>query len=244
MAKQAGKKSVRTGARARVQQHTYDALRRMLQMGQLVPGQSITVREIAERLDTSPMPVREAFRRLVAERSLQLLPNGSVRVRLMTDEERSEAREIRSMLESYAVALAAKHITAEELAEARRQDAAMQEGIDQRDPRQVSNANRAFHFVLYKAARAPILLETIDSLWVQNAPFIALYIMQVLAHNDPAGLRLLNQHHEPMLQALEHGEGGKAAELMRIDLGQTSITHEMQQSGFLQMALKTIGAKS
>ena len=236
-------KKPRSGARAKLQEHAYEALRKALQQGQLVPGQSITVREISERIGTSPMPVREAMRRLVAERVLELLPNGSVRVRLMTDRQRAEAREIRSLLEGYAVALAARHITPQELETAHRQNEAMKAAAAAGDPRATNATNRAFHFTLYKAARADVLLELIDGLWVQNAPFIMLYILEILGNETPGSRDVLTNEHDIMLKALADGDGEKAARCMRLDLGQTAITHEETQARFLHLALQQLSSR-
>jgi len=51
-------------------QDTYLRLREALMSGHFVPGQAITLRTAAEALGTSPMPVRDALRRLEIEHAL------------------------------------------------------------------------------------------------------------------------------------------------------------------------------
>src|SRR5690242_8029537 len=50
--------------RRTLQHNVYDYLRESLATGELAPGQRLTIRDVAERIGTSIMPVREAFRRL------------------------------------------------------------------------------------------------------------------------------------------------------------------------------------
>ena len=61
-------------------------LRTALSQGQLAPGHSVTLRGLAEMLDVSPMPVRDAVRRLVAEGALVKLSNRRIAVPAVTRE--------------------------------------------------------------------------------------------------------------------------------------------------------------
>ncbi|MCZ6830904.1 MAG: GntR family transcriptional regulator [Gammaproteobacteria bacterium] len=51
------------------QERVYMQLRDAILSGQFVPGRSVTLRGVAAMLGVSPMPVREALRRLTAEPS-------------------------------------------------------------------------------------------------------------------------------------------------------------------------------
>ena len=52
---------------ATTQEYVYERLRNAIMLGAIEPGTSLTMRGLAERLDLSPTPVREAVRRLMAE---------------------------------------------------------------------------------------------------------------------------------------------------------------------------------
>ena len=75
-----------SGVRLTLQERTYQAIKDALLNGELTAGQSVTIREIAQTVGTSPTPVREAIRRLLSEGGFELLPNGTIRVRHMTEE--------------------------------------------------------------------------------------------------------------------------------------------------------------
>ena len=65
-------------------EQVYQQIVHALMAGHFEPGQKLTYRKVAEQFGTSPMPVRTAFQRLQAVRALNLLPNGSVEVPLLT----------------------------------------------------------------------------------------------------------------------------------------------------------------
>ena len=62
----------------------YQDLRELIISGQLQPGERLTLAGMAKALGTSAMPVREAIQKLAADDALELLPNKSVRVPVMT----------------------------------------------------------------------------------------------------------------------------------------------------------------
>ena len=75
----------------------YQELKDYLAAGQLMPGQKLTLRELASALGVSPMPVREAVGRLTAEGALEVLPNRRIRVPLMAKAKFSEVlRKVRA----------------------------------------------------------------------------------------------------------------------------------------------------
>ncbi|RYF65754.1 MAG: GntR family transcriptional regulator, partial [Comamonadaceae bacterium] len=73
----------------------YRELKDYLAAGQLMPGQKLTLRELATALGVSPMPVREAVSRLTAEGALEALPNRRIRVPLLAKARFSELLRIR-----------------------------------------------------------------------------------------------------------------------------------------------------
>ena len=56
--------------RGTLQESVYDKLRSAVMFGKLVPGEPVSISGLAAGLGTSPIPVREATRRLAAERDI------------------------------------------------------------------------------------------------------------------------------------------------------------------------------
>ena len=78
----------------------YESLRLSIIMGDFVPGQVFSTRGIADRFGTSLMPARDAMKRLVAERGLELLPNRSFCIPKMSRQRFQELLQVRMYLES------------------------------------------------------------------------------------------------------------------------------------------------
>ena len=72
--------------RETLQDRVYAELRRSLMHGMFDAGAVLRIQDVAAKLDTSTMPVREALGRLVSEQALEALPNRSVRVPVITRE--------------------------------------------------------------------------------------------------------------------------------------------------------------
>jgi DNA-binding GntR family transcriptional regulator len=209
--------------RSTLQEGVYRALKSALMSGDFEPGQRITVRAIAEAAGTSPMPVREAMRRLVAERALQMLPNGTVRVCLMTTEHRAQAREIRMALEGLAVRHAAAHMTETELAELDRINGQIEKAIQRGDAQAAVERNQAFHFAIYRAARQDMLMEMIEAMWAQNGPFVMAFLLERMRVEGTKAMRRHMRFHPQILAALRQRDADTAERAMRSDIGQTAV---------------------
>src|SRR5919198_120078 len=83
-------------------EEVYQQLKQALMSGRISPGSTMTIRSLAKSFGISPMPVREALRRLVAEHVLVLLPNRSVSLPIITRERFREITRIRTSLEGLA----------------------------------------------------------------------------------------------------------------------------------------------
>ena len=100
----AGKVSFRVSKleRETLHERAYLELRKAIMSGAIPPGATITIRAMATALGTSPMPVREALRRLEASHVLELRGGGVLAVPAPSPDELQEIREIRVSLEGLA----------------------------------------------------------------------------------------------------------------------------------------------
>jgi DNA-binding GntR family transcriptional regulator len=85
----------------------YEQIKKGLISGAFRSGQTLVIRTLADAYGISTTPVREALQRLVAERNLELLPNRSIVVPVLSSERFIELVRIRRELEGLAGELAA-----------------------------------------------------------------------------------------------------------------------------------------
>src|SRR5690606_24223555 len=140
------------------------------------PGQKLTLRELAAALGVSPMPVREAVRRLAAEGALETLPNRRIRVPVMTKTRFRELLRIRLALEGLAVEAATLRIRTADIdrIEAPNAEFTRKRGRRQADGTRLFRVNKDLHFIDYEAAAMPMLLGIIEGLWLQIGPMLHL----------------------------------------------------------------------
>lgn len=155
-------------------QRVHLELRNFLMEGGAQPGQKLTLRQLTKAFGTSPMPVREAVQRLAAEGALEVLPNRTIRVPLMTKAKLQEVRRIRVALEGMAIAEAALLIDSPAIERLELLNAAFVEEMqkNENDPGRLFHANKEFHFTIYRAAQMPHLETMIENLWLQIGPML------------------------------------------------------------------------
>ena len=132
----------------------YQQVRDAILSGALAAGQSLGQEEIASRIGTSRVPLREALQRLEAEGLVMLRPRRGYVVTSLDPEEIQDIFDIRMMLEERAGYLATLKATDEDVREVERLLRAM-DGLSVRDAdeaRRFAEANRAFHERLYAAS--------------------------------------------------------------------------------------------
>jgi DNA-binding GntR family transcriptional regulator len=148
-------------------------LSEMLMSGALHPRDKVSLRELAERLEVSMMPVREAVSRLAASGALDVSPKRAVMVPMMTASEFTDLAMVRMLTEGKAARLAAERASKTEIAGITALAERFEDVLDRSyvGPEAVA-ANKDLHFAVYRAAGSAALLEVITSLWLKAGPII------------------------------------------------------------------------
>jgi DNA-binding GntR family transcriptional regulator len=211
--------------RGKVQDGVLATLRHGLMAGAFIPGQMMSLRKLAERFGTSPMPVREALSNLVAANVLEALPNRSVRVPRLTPEKLVEITEVRVLLEGTATRAAAAKATPALRASLQEINGHLLEAIARRDTLQCLSFNQQFHFALYGASQSEVLLPLIEALWLQCGPTMYFSLMSPAMRWDASA-------HVDILEALRNRDARQAQRAISRDIRTT--TKNLLQSSALQ----------
>jgi DNA-binding GntR family transcriptional regulator len=132
--------------------------------GRLRPGARLPIEELADVLDMSPMPIREAVRRLDAAGLVENIPHRGARVTELSVTDLSEVYEARLALEVLAIRRAAERFEDADEQSARQRLHNLESMTDDRTA-EASAAHAAFHFALYDAADSAWLLRLIRPVW-------------------------------------------------------------------------------
>jgi len=93
-----------------LQEKVYVAIKDSIMRNDLLPGQPLSVDNLARDLGVSQTPVREALTRLSADGLVKRDRNKTARVTGITEDDVHQTYEVRKLLEPYAVSLVAKKV--------------------------------------------------------------------------------------------------------------------------------------
>lgn len=198
-------------------ERAYIHLRNALMAGLFRPGEAVTLRGVADALGTSVMPVREAVRRLVSERALEMPNSRSIRVPLMSLAHFDELCACRILLEGEATYQAAARGEPEFLAQLGELDSLYNEAASSGDVKALLAANQSFHFALYLGSGSELLFSMIETLWLQSGPYLNLLIA---GEEDQRNTReKAGPHHKELLAAVARKDKEAARDAIVADIG-------------------------
>jgi DNA-binding GntR family transcriptional regulator len=145
----------------------YRLIRERIEAAVYQPGQRLVIDALARDLNMSQVPIREAIRRLQAEGWITYRHNSGPEVANIGVEQWQATMEVLAVLEGYATALAAPHLSPDDLLTLGQHATAMQHAMEQFDLLRFSDSNRAFHSVIYARCPNPVLVERISETQAQ-----------------------------------------------------------------------------
>lgn len=192
---------------------TYARMRDMVLYGHLEPGQPITIQGLVAELGVGMTPVREAIRRLTAEGAL--LPQGNRRVAVpqLSAALLDQVAFARLTIEPKLAELAAAHLDAGLIARLQAIDNGVDRAIQAADIPGYLEANHAFHFALYEASEAPVLVDMARSLWLRFGPSLRVVCARY-------GSASLPDRHSEALAAMRAGDAAALSAAIERDIAQ------------------------
>ena len=186
------------------QERTYEILRDRIHTGVYAPNARLNIDALARELGVSPIPVREALRRLEAQGWVQFKPNAGAIVSPVDATSWEQAMVALAVLEGAATAEAQRHLRASDFTRLRRLAADMQ---GEQDPVRFGRLNRRLHEVIVtrcgNAWLLGLLRQTHDRLDLVRSTMFA-YLPERAAEAA--------REHARLIELLE---GGDPAELER-----------------------------
>lgn len=188
----------------------YQRLAEQIMAGAFKPGQTMSMQRLAELLGTSTTPVREALRRLAAAGAVEIRAKRAVRIPRMTRARFNEIGDVRLALEGLAADYAATRIKPAQLKSLKGLNVKMERCLADGEVARYLELNQAFHFGVYRAAEAPVVLSIIEGLWLQMGPIQGLYTERSVAKGG--------SFHNEIISALERRDAQAARENTRKDV--------------------------
>jgi DNA-binding GntR family transcriptional regulator len=195
-------------------EHVAEAIRVAIATGALPPGSRIVEQQIAEELNVSRAPVRDALRALVHDGLVTISPHRGAVVTPISHELIVDVFDVRAALEGLAARDAALRITPEDIATLRRLMAEMMQAAEAGDRYQVTLLDVEFHRSLSSVSGRPVLLASLE---VINARRMLL----INASHHAVPLTDVPPRHAPIIEALERGDAdaAEAAARQHVEFG-------------------------
>lgn len=176
-------------------QHIAGILRNEILAGHLTPGTWLRQDEIAARLGTSRIPVREALRILESDGLTESFPNRGSRVPTLSLEEVNTYYRMRERLEPLTLNESLPHLTDHHLD---RLEHIQDEIENQSDVNRFLVLDRDFHMTTYAGCPSDHLLAITERLWNSTQHYRRAFM--VLA--DPDRATIVNAEHRLILDAV------------------------------------------
>jgi DNA-binding GntR family transcriptional regulator len=162
---------MRTVSDQNIAEQVADQLRAAIQSGELLPGERLVERRLAERLGVSHIPVREALTRLAEERLIVREPRRGARVAELTAQDLEEISSLRIVLEQF-MAIRVQERWSDESAKRLQNILDAMEAAPIGDMDEVLRQDRAFHEALADLSEHRFVTELNSQLRGRIAGFI------------------------------------------------------------------------
>lgn len=194
-----------------LQDKVYQQIRELILDGSIVPGEMVTVQSLADAFGVSPMPVREALRRLTAAKALTVVSGRSIGIPRLSRTQLVDLTRVRVEIEPIAAAWAAKRVEDRDVASLGQQLRLLEKANATSDVKSYLRANYAFHFSIYRAAGSDNILSIIENLWLQISPYFNML-------HGSGNYSTANAHHQEMLAALRGRDEEAVRTAVRADI--------------------------
>ncbi|WP_088891380.1 GntR family transcriptional regulator [Leptolyngbya ohadii] len=207
-------------------QQTYEALRSSILSGRLAPGDRLVETQLAQQLQVSRTPIREAMRQLQREGLVKADGSGGLRVTAISVLDAMQLYDCRLALEELSVVEACKHATqnqidrlayyvteAEDLLTLKNTQSLSSEA--QTD--QLLDLDYHFHRLIAEGANNPWLVFLLDQVFDK----MALLRMETTRH-DPGVLEVRLEHRQ-IYQAIAQRDRSAAAEAIQSHLTASKV---------------------
>ena len=205
--------------RMRKKDMAYKAIKKMVLSKELNEGHYISENSLAQKLDMSRTPVREALLRLQAEGFISIVPNRGAVINSVSVVEAKEIYDLRMAIEEFVLRNISDRLTADHLKELKNllseQESACKEGNIEK----YLFSDSKFHDFFLELYSNKIILDAVRQV---RQRFLAIGVNVLTTQNDMA---ISLGHHKKLLTSLEKGDIEEAAQSLHdhLNFGKTNL---------------------
>lgn len=214
--------------RVSTREFSYNTLKAKILNLELEPGTKISEKEIADELNVSRTPVREAFMKLAQEDLLDIIPQSGTIVSLINLEYVEEGRFIREIVEKEIVKLACVNFSEDYRFRLESNLAMQQLCIGQNNFSRIYELDEQFHQILFYGCGK---VRSWEMLQLLNSHFNRLRLLRL--SRDSNWETIINQHKE-IYRLIVNKDAERASEVMADHLQLVVVEQQLIKERFPQ----------
>lgn len=206
--------NLRSFKKGTLKESVHDSLRRMIQVGELMPGSRLTEIDLAVKLKVSRTPLREALNRLERDGLVTNKPRHGYFVTVFDLKTLEDAFDVRELLDAHAAALAAEKIGSDDKDQLRsiiRQsdEMASRKNRPMEDLAEEMRLGFEIHRIIARASGNEFLSDSLAKIFDKFQHFVWIELLYL---NE---WEIARREHAAIVEAVCSGEGAAAADLAR-----------------------------
>lgn len=212
-------------------QFAYRILRRNILLLDMVPGEPISEKEIAKKLELSRTPVREALLELCRERLVEIYPQRGTRVALMDSRLVDQGRFLRETVELALLELACKSVSKDLIVQMEENLKEQELAADKGDIIEFFLKDNDFHRLLFTACGKESVFDAIGI-------FLPHFMRERMLRLSMFDTRELLVDHNQILEAIKRGDCRTAKRHLSEHLDHVMCDQQLLLEGYPQYFIK------
>lgn len=186
----------------------------------LAPGAALSEKEVADALQVSRTPVREAFIQLAQEGLLDVFPQRGTYVSLIDLDSVEESKFLRETLEIAVVKLACEHFPGEQLFELQSNIALQELCFKEKNSRKFFELDEELHRTIFTGCKKARIWAIMQQL---HSHYNRVRMLNVASGHD---LLVLLQHHQELVKAVREKNVELGIQTVRLHLNKVKVDIE------------------
>ena len=187
-----------------------ETLREKILSGEIKAGDPLRQAALADELNVSRIPVREALLQLEAEGLVSFEPHKGATATELNADQVDELFELRAMIECNSLAASLPHLTEAKIAEATDILNNLDKALGKENAANTwSELNSNYHNCLYSAANRPQTQDLVNTLNKNADRYIRMHLLWA------GGISKAGPEHNQLLECCKNGDVEKGVEILR-----------------------------
>lgn len=195
-----------------IKEQVYEIIKDKILSGELKPGERLQESKLAELLNVSRSPVREALNELVGEGLLVNIPNKGVFVKKLSIKDIYNIYELREVMEKFAIKKSIELFTDDYGKRLEKIYVDLKEAFEKSDLNEYTKIDTKLHYFLFEMCDNEMISDVINNIFPLIQPF------RIISLSSRERFDESFEEHEGLINGIKEGNFEKAWEYNKVHL--------------------------